>query len=90
MNIKSFSVLHLHISSLSAHTNEIKTLLNQVYAKFDIICISESRISMKNSLTTNMDIPGYNIEQTPTKSSASGSLMYISQKRSYRYIALRS
>ena len=45
---------------------------------------------MKNSLTTNMDIPGYNIEQTPTKSSASGSLMYISQKWSYRYIALRS
>ena len=31
-----------------------------------------------------MHIPGYNIEQTPTESSASGTLIYISQKRSYK------
>ena len=74
----------LNISSLSAHINELKTLLSQVDTKFDIICISESRISKKNSLTTNIDTPGYNIEQTPTESSAGGSLIYISQKLSYK------
>ena len=31
-----------------------------------------------------MHIPGYNIEQTPTESSASGTLIYISQKLSYK------
>ena len=91
MNIKKikikeqdFSLLHLNISSLSSHINELKTLLSQCDTKFDIICISESRISKKNSLTTNIDIPGYNIEQAPTESSAGGLLIYISQKLSYK------
>ena len=69
----------LNISLLSAHINELKTLVSQVDTKFDIVCISESRISKKNSLTTNIDIPGYNNEQTPT-----GSIIYISQKLSYK------
>ena len=74
---QGFSLLHLNISSLSAHVNELKTLLSQVDTKFDTICISESRISRKNSLTTNIDIPGYNTEQNPTESSAGGSHIYI-------------
>ena len=81
---QDFSLLHLNISSLSAHINELKTFLNQVDTKIDIICISESRISKKNSLKTNIDIPGYNVEQTPTESSEGGLLMYISQKLLYR------
>ena len=81
---QDFSLLHLNISSLPAHVNELKTLLSQVDTKFDIIYISESRISMKNSLTTNIDIPGYNTEQPPTESSAGGSLIHISQKLSYK------
>ena len=39
---------------------------------------------MKNSLTTNIDILGYNNEQTPTELSADGSLIYVSQKLSYK------
>ena len=91
MNIKKnkikeqgLSLSHLNISSFSAHINESKTLLSQVDTKFDIICISESRISKKNSLTSNIDIQRDNIEQTPTESSAGGSLIYISQKLSYK------
>ena len=41
---QDFSLLHLNISSLLAHINELKTLLSQVDTKFDI---SESRISKK-------------------------------------------
>ena len=33
-----------------------------VDTKFDIIFISESKISKKKSLTNNTDIPGYNID----------------------------
>ena len=49
-----------------------------------IISISESRITKSNTLTTNIDIPGYNIEQTPTESKAGGCLLYISDKVPYK------
>ena len=54
--------------SLPAHSDDLKTFLNLLNKSFDIICISESRLSTKTSLTTNANIPGYNIEETPIKS----------------------
>ena len=45
---------------------------------------SEGRITKNNSLTTNINIPGYNFEHTPTESKAGGSLMYISDKICYK------
>ena len=35
------------------------------------------RLSHKNPITTNIELPGYNIEQNPTESSADGTLIYI-------------
>ena len=55
---EDLSVLHLNISSLSAHK--------------------------KNPQTTNINFAGYNIEHTPTESSAGGVLLYISEKLSYK------
>ena len=81
---QDLSILHLNISSISAHINDLRNILNLVDQKIDIIYISESRISIKNPQTTNMDLPGYNIEQTPTESSAGGALIYISQSLSYK------
>ena len=52
--------------------------------KFDIISISESRVTKSNTLTTNIDKPGYNIEHTPTKSKAEVCLPYISDKIPYK------
>ena len=43
------------------HTNEVATFLNLLETKFDIICITESRLSQKNQLKSNINIPGYNI-----------------------------
>ena len=34
-------------------------------------------------MTTNLYIPGYTFEYTPTESSAGGTLMYISNEFSY-------
>ena len=81
---QDLSILHLNISSISAHINNLRNFLNLVNQKIDIRCISESRISTKNPQTTNRDLPGYNIEQTPTESSAGGALIYISQSLSYK------
>ena len=62
-----FSLLHLNISSLSSHINELVTFLNLLETKFDIICITESRLSQKNPLTSNINISEYNIEHTPNR-----------------------
>ena len=78
------AVLHLNNSSLSSHINELKPLLSSVNLNFDIICITESRITKSNLPTSNMHISGYNIEQRPTESSACGTLIYISQNLSYK------
>ena len=42
------------------------------------------KISTKNPQTTNIDLPGYSIEQTPTESSAGEALIYIYQSLSYK------
>ena len=78
------ALLRLNISSLSSHINELKLLLSSFNENFDIICITESRITKSNLPTSNIHIPGYNIEQTPTESCAGGTLIYISQKISYK------
>ena len=66
---QDLTVLHLNISSLSFHINELKLLLSSFNLNFDIIlCITESRITKSNLPTSNIHIPGDNIEQTPTKS----------------------
>ena len=81
---QDLAVLHLNISSLSPHINELKLLLSSFNLNFDIICITESRITKSNLPTSNIHIPYYNIEQTPTESSVGGTLIYISQKLSYK------
>lgn len=79
-----FCILHLTISSLSSQTDDLKLFLSLLTARVDI-CISESRISQNNLPTTNLDIPGCNIEQTPTESSAGGIIIYIYLKISVIY-----
>ena len=81
---QDLSILHLNISSISAHIDDLRTFLNLAHHKFDIRCISESRICVKHPQTTNIDLPGFNIEQTPTESSAGTTLIYISQSLSYK------
>ena len=72
---EDLSVLHLNISSLSAHIDDLKNFLSELRIKLDVICISESTLSQKNPQTTNKNLVGYNIEQTATESSAGGVLL---------------
>ena len=68
---------------LSSHIDDLKIFLSLLTAKVNILCISESRLSQNNPVTTNLDILGYTFEHTPTKSSAGGTLMYISNDITY-------
>ena len=81
---QDLSTLNLNISFILPRIDDLRTFLNLAHHKFDIICISESRISLKHPQTTNIDLPGFNMEQTPTESSAGGTLIYISQSLSYK------
>ena len=74
MKQKNLSVFHLNISSLSAHIDDLKNSLSELRIKFDIICICQ---------TININLAGYNIEQTPTESPVGGVLLYIYQIFSY-------
>ena len=73
-------IIHLSISSLSSHIDDLEIFLSLPSNKTDIICISESRLSQRNLVTTKLNILGYKIEHTPTEASAGGTLMYISEK----------
>ena len=84
INENDLSVIHLNVSSLPLHINELKLFLSFFKVKFDIISVFESRITKNNTLTTNIDIPDYNIEHTPTESKAEGCLLYISDKIPYK------
>ena len=70
INENDLSVIHLNISSSPLYINELNLYLSFFKCKFVIISIFESRITKSNNLKTNIDIPGYNIEHTPTESKA--------------------
>ena len=78
------TIMCLNISSPKLHIDKLKLFLSLIKTKFDKICISESRITKNNSLATKINIPSYNFEHTVTQSKASGPLMYISDKISYK------
>ena len=84
INENDLSVIHLNISSLPLDINKLKVFLCFFKCKFDIISISERRITKSNTLTTNIDIPGYNMKHTPTESKAGGCLLYISDRIPYK------
>ena len=55
-----------------------------MYKNFDIIAVSETRISKKTSLTSNINLNNYSFEATPTESTAGGTMLYVSNRLSYK------
>ena len=80
----TFSSLHLNISSLGKHFDELNALLSLLNFKFGIIGITESRFVKGSYPSFNFDINGYSVEHTPTESSAGGALLYISNHYAYQ------
>ena len=72
INQSDLTVIYLNISCLALHIDKLKLFLSLIKTTFDIICISESRITKNNSLTTNIKIPGYSFEHTRKDSKAGG------------------
>ena len=81
---KSLSLFHINACSLNKDFDDFQHLLSCTKAKFDIISISETRITRQVSLLNNLNLNNYSFEFTPTETSAGGTLLYIANHLSYK------
>ena len=81
---KSLTLSHINACSLNTNFDAFDHLLKCTNKVFDIIAVSETRITKQTSLTTNINLKNYAIEFTPTESSAGGTLIYITSHLSYK------
>ena len=68
------------MSSLSYHHLEIYNLTADMKIKLKIIGISESRLQKSKQHITNISLPNYVHEHTPTESSKGGTFLYLDKK----------
>ena len=79
-------MMHLNISSLTFHFKEFHDFItkSQKLLNFDFIAITESRIKANSPPLSDITIPNYTIEHTPTESGKGGALLYISLDHNYK------
>ena len=80
----SLSLFHINACSLSKNFDDLVYLLKCTKKDFDIFAVSETRISKKTSLTSNINLNNYYFETTPTESTAGGTMLYVSNRLSYK------
>ena len=74
---KSFSLFHINACSLNKNFDDLQHLLSCTKTKFDIIAISETRITKQVSLSNNLNLNNYSFEFTPAETSAGGTLFTL-------------
>ena len=80
---KALSFFHMNVSSLTKNFDDFNILLNDLNVNFDILAITESH---KKDLSSpiNLHLDNYSVEQTPTETSAGGTLLYKNKRLSYQ------
>ena len=59
-NDSSLSIIHTNIATISKYFDDLEQVLSTIKTKFDIICISEHRLSNQSLIPElNIDLPGY-------------------------------
>ena len=81
---KHISFFHLNISSLPFHFEELLALIAEHNLSLDFLGISESRLKLNQNPLTSLQLPGYNIEYTPTECNNRGTLLYIKKGMNYK------
>ena len=81
---KSLSVFDINACSLNKNFDELQLLLSCTKTKFDIIAISETRITRQVSLLNNLNLDNHSFEFTSNETSAGGTLLYISNHLLYK------
>ena len=84
------SAIHLNISSLSKHFDELNTLLALLKYNFSFIGLTETRNQDFNEpldpklKSRKFQIPGYRCLSTPTEASAGGAAIYFSESYAFK------
>ena len=81
---KSLALFHINTCSLNKNFDDLDHLLKCTNKVFDIVAVTETRITKQTSRTTNINLRDYAIEFTPTESSAGATLLYIASHLSYK------
>ena len=82
----SLSLFHLNTSSLSKNIYDFEHLIQSAKTDFEIIAISESRITENKLPPTDISIPNYSYEFCPTEANDGGTLIYIRNHLSYIFM----
>ena len=69
--------LHMNISSVSYHIDDLNTFIMDCRNKPKVIGFSECRIKTGRPPLSNINMNNYSYEYTPTESSKGGTLLYI-------------
>ena len=80
---KPLSLFHINACSLSKNFDDLQHLLSCTKNIFDIIAVSETRITKNVSLLNNLNLNNYYFEFTSTDTFAGGTLLYIANHLSY-------
>jgi len=84
---QSFSVFHNNVRSIRANLEHLECqILDELDFHFDVIGITETKITNSNSDVNIPKIPGYNFEYVPTPLSAGGVGMFIDESLEYNVI----
>ena len=81
---KFLSMFPINTCSLSKNFDDLEYLLKTTNMNFNIIAISETRITKNVNKITNININNYAYEFTPTESSAGGNLIYVANHLAYK------
>ena len=74
--------MHINIASLGKHIDELRSFLNALEHKFDIISVTETKLHNIKPIA-NIDIDGYSFEHTPTTEVCGGAGLYIRNSLDY-------
>ena len=74
----SLSLFYLNTCSLSKNIDDFENLIQSTKTDFDIIAVSETRITKNKPPPIDVNISNYSYKFCPTEAKAGGSLIYIS------------
>ena len=78
------ALFHMNIDSLQFYFDELETFQANCPIDFQVLGITESRLTEANPPATNIILPGFNYEHIPTKSANGDALLYIKNGINYK------
>ena len=84
---KTFSIFHNNVRSLSRNLENLEThLLDELDFHFDLIGVTETKITNSNELMFNPNIAGYTFEYVPTPLASGGVGLFINEALNYEIL----